>query len=322
MRAASRGVKLFHLPVEWQYSTTVLFPLKFASFEGQRETSHNQLVLLLPPVSVFSNQEHMADLGRSLSKRGYDSLSLDWPGFGAHTRQEEGTRESFDFTSEMLVEFLKYIYRWELSKLSPIDVVACGHSAVILALFMLQCPQAVRRAVLINPTWAGPLPAKYGRTSFKDWYFRFYQEWAFGYLSGNHQWKRWLKPRNLRPMMKEGYVNPDFLTNEMVEATIKMLQTDLCARYGPISYYSGQMDACKSWQQCQTLLMDLPAECRMASLCLTGKDLPPPVMSQTVQFRSCGFPHVEMIGSFMMQHEFAEETAGHIDNFLQSNQRH
>jgi pimeloyl-ACP methyl ester carboxylesterase len=111
-------------------------------------------VLLLPAFSTVSTREEMRPLAARLVARGFACTLLDWPGFGASTRGRLGYSPALyhQFVADFAAAVLP----------AGTAVVAAGHAAGYALALGHTRPGVWRRAVLLAPTWRGPLPTAMG----------------------------------------------------------------------------------------------------------------------------------------------------------------
>lgn len=119
---------------------------------GLDEAGHGPVVLLLPALSSISSRGEMHPLMRRLAV-GFHVIAVDWPGFGT------GRRPPMRWTPAALSAFLHDL----LGGLGAAPrVVAAGHAAAYVLHHAAAHSGALARAVLIAPTWRGPLPTMAG----------------------------------------------------------------------------------------------------------------------------------------------------------------
>jgi pimeloyl-ACP methyl ester carboxylesterase len=111
-------------------------------------------VLLLPAFSTVSSREEMRPLAEHLAARGYSCTQVDWPGFGDSTRGRLG------YGPRLYHRFLADFASAVVPKGAA--VVAAGHAASYVLLLALDRPGVWSHAVLLAPTWRGPLPTAMG----------------------------------------------------------------------------------------------------------------------------------------------------------------
>jgi pimeloyl-ACP methyl ester carboxylesterase len=116
--------------------------------------THGRPVLLLPAFSTVSSREEMRPLAEHLAAHGCSCTQVDWPGFGDSTRGRLG------YGPRLYHRFLADF----ASAVAPkgAAVVAAGHAASYALLLALDRPGVWSHAVLLAPTWRGPLPTAMG----------------------------------------------------------------------------------------------------------------------------------------------------------------
>jgi pimeloyl-ACP methyl ester carboxylesterase len=111
-------------------------------------------VLLLPAFSTVSSREEMRPLAEHLAARGCGCMLVDWPGFGDSTRGRLGYRPRLYHHS--LADFVAAVLP------SGAAIVAAGHAACYALALARDRPGVWSHAVLLAPTWRGPLPTAMG----------------------------------------------------------------------------------------------------------------------------------------------------------------
>jgi pimeloyl-ACP methyl ester carboxylesterase len=111
-------------------------------------------VLLLPAFSTVSSREEMRPLAEHLAARSCSCTLIDWPGFGDSTRGRLG------YGPRLYHHFLPDF----AAAVVPRDaaVVAAGHAASYALALARDRPGVWSHAVLLAPTWRGPLPTAMG----------------------------------------------------------------------------------------------------------------------------------------------------------------
>jgi alpha-beta hydrolase superfamily lysophospholipase len=106
--------------------------------------------LLLPAFSTVSSREEMRPLAERLAARGCSCMLLNWPGLG------DGTRGRLDYAPQLyhhsLADFVSAVVP------SEVAVIAAGNAACYALLLARDRPSGWSYAVLLAPTWRGPLP--------------------------------------------------------------------------------------------------------------------------------------------------------------------
>ena len=116
--------------------------------------AHGLPVLLLPAFSTVSSREEMRPLAEHLAARGCSCMLVDWPGFGDSMRGRLG------FGPRLYHHFLADFAIAVVPKGTA--VVAAGHAAFYALALARDRPGVWSHAVLLAPTWRGPLPTAMG----------------------------------------------------------------------------------------------------------------------------------------------------------------
>jgi pimeloyl-ACP methyl ester carboxylesterase len=111
-------------------------------------------VLLLPAFSTVSSREEMRPLAERLAAQGCSYMLVDWPGFGESTRGRQGYGP--ELYRHFLADFVAAVVP------SGAAVVAAGHAACYALALARDRPGVWSHAVLLAPTWRGPVPTAMG----------------------------------------------------------------------------------------------------------------------------------------------------------------
>jgi len=110
--------------------------------------------LLLPAFSTVSSREEMRPLAEYLAAQGCGCVLVDWPGFGDSTRGRLG------YGPQLYHHFLADFAAAVVPRGAA--VVAAGHAACYALALARDRPGVWSHAVLLAPTWRGPLPTAMG----------------------------------------------------------------------------------------------------------------------------------------------------------------
>jgi pimeloyl-ACP methyl ester carboxylesterase len=116
--------------------------------------THGRAVLLLPAFSTVSSREEMRPLAEHLAARGCSCMLVDWPGFG------ESMRGRLGYGPRLYHHFLGDFATAVVPKGAA--VVAAGHATCYALMLARDRPGVWSHAVLLAPTWRGPLPTAMG----------------------------------------------------------------------------------------------------------------------------------------------------------------
>jgi pimeloyl-ACP methyl ester carboxylesterase len=116
--------------------------------------THRRPVLLLPAFSTVSSREEMRPLAEHLAAQGCSCILVDWPGFGDSTRGRLG------YEPQLYHRFLTHFASAVVP--SGAAVIAAGHAACYALVLARDLPGMWSHAVLLAPTWRGPLPTAMG----------------------------------------------------------------------------------------------------------------------------------------------------------------
>jgi pimeloyl-ACP methyl ester carboxylesterase len=116
--------------------------------------THGRPVLLLPPFSTVSSCAEMRPLAEHLGARGCNCTLVDWPGFG------DSMRGRLDYGPPLYHHFLAGFATAVVPEGAA--VLAAGHAAYYALVLTRERPGVWSHAVLLAPTWRGPLSTAMG----------------------------------------------------------------------------------------------------------------------------------------------------------------
>ncbi|AEQ50719.1 alpha/beta fold hydrolase [Pelagibacterium halotolerans] len=190
-------------------------------------------LLLLPALSSISTRHEMRPLQERLAAR-YETLSIDWPGFG------DLPRPKLDWRPALYRDFLRFV----LSEIAhPFATVAAGHAAGYAIAQAAENPASTGRLCLLAPTWRGPLPTMMGK-----------HMGAFGWLArgvdipvAGAAFYRLNVNGPVIGMMTRGHVysDPAWVTPGRMAEKRKVTEAP-GARYGSFRFVAGELDPFES----------------------------------------------------------------------------
>lgn len=110
-------------------------------------------VLFLPALSTVSTRREWTEVAAAMAER-FSVTLVDWPGFGDSSRLRTA------YSPVLYGAFLKNFVRARFA--GAVAVVAAGHAAGYVLRLAGAQPALWSRAVLVAPTWRGPLPTAMG----------------------------------------------------------------------------------------------------------------------------------------------------------------
>ena len=187
-------------------------------------------LLLLPALSSISTRGEMRPL-QTLLATSYETVSVDWPGFG------DQERPFVDWRPDAYRAFLDHVLTEVAPK--PLATIAVGHAAAYALAQAEAAPGSAGALCLIAPTWRGPLPTVSGKppASFE----------AFARLVDAAGVGPLIYALNVNPlvvlMMARGHVygNPAFLTPPKFAEKLKVTRAP-GARHASVRFVTGLLD--------------------------------------------------------------------------------
>jgi pimeloyl-ACP methyl ester carboxylesterase len=259
-------------------------------------------VLLLPAFSTVSSREEMRPLAEHLAARGCGCLLVDWPGFGGSTRGRLG------YGPPLYQDFLADLATTIVPKGAA--VVAAGHAACYALVLAQDRPGVWSHAVLLAPTWRGPLPTAMGEHS------RAYA-WARRLVGTPVIGEALYRLNTLRPVVSLMYrrhvyseasrVTPAFVAKKQHVARRSG------ARFGSVAFVTGHLDPVSERAAFLALFDPPPAPI----LVLCGNATPPRSKAEMATLaQQPGIDLRWVAGSLGLHEEYAHTIADPILRFL------
>jgi pimeloyl-ACP methyl ester carboxylesterase len=259
-------------------------------------------VLLLPAFSTVSSREEMRPLAEHLAARGCSCILVDWPGFGDSTRGWLGYGPWLyhhflaDFTSAVLPK--------------GAALVAAGHAASYALLLARDRPAVWSHAVLLAPTWRGPLPTALGERP------RVYA-WVRGLVGTPIIGEALYRLNTLRSVIGLMYRRHVYSDASRVTPAFVAKKQNVArrpgARFGSVAFVTGHLDPVSN-HGAFLALFDPPP---VPSLVFCGDATPP--RSKAEMAMLAGIPGIELrwvAGSLGLHEECAQTIADAILRFL------
>jgi pimeloyl-ACP methyl ester carboxylesterase len=259
-------------------------------------------VLLLPAFSTVSSREEMRPLAEDLAAQGCSCVLVDWPGFG------DSTRGRLSYGPQLYHHFLADFSTALVPKRAA--VVAAGHAAGYALELARKRPGVWSHAVLLAPTWRGPLPTAMGEHP------RAYA-WARGLVGTPVIGEALYRLNTLRPVIglmyrrhvysEAGRITPAFIAKKQGVARRPG------ARFGSVAFVTGHLDPVSS-RGAFLALFDPPSA---PILVLCGDATPPRSKAEmAVLAEQPGIDLRWVAGSLGLHEEYAQTIADPIVRFV------
>jgi pimeloyl-ACP methyl ester carboxylesterase len=262
-------------------------------------------VLLLPAFSTVSTREEMGGIAKRLSFK-FQTLSLDWPGFG------QSERLPLDYRTQLYHQFLQDFVRDTLKQ--PTAVVAAGHAAGYAMQVAQRMPQLFSKIVLVAPTWRGPLSTMGVNQQVSGTVRQMVRSPLFGQVL----YQMNTTPSFLRLMYgRHVYVDKAKLTPEFIDRKREITQQP-GARYAPAAFVTGNIDPVRERNQFFGYFQSLS----VPVMVIIGEQAPP--KSKTEMEAIAKLPGVSsavLPGSLGVHEEYAEAVAQLAGDFFQTADR-
>ncbi|MBD1846056.1 alpha/beta hydrolase [Cyanobacteria bacterium FACHB-63] len=258
-------------------------------------------ILLLPALSSVSSRSEMRGLAKQLAD-GYQVYAIDWVGFG------DSSRLTMPYTPALYETCLRSFVQTMFSE--PVVVIAAGHAAgYVMELAQKQSPW--EWAVLVCPTWRGPLPTAMGE---HRWAYRLLQQLIglpligqFLYsLNTTRGFLSWMCERHV-------FAKKENITPELIEHKWKTTQRK-GARFASAAFVTGGLDRVRSRQDWLNWFQPLPVPAMM----VIGEEMPPKSRQEVeILAHFSGVQVFRMPGSLGLHEEYPEQLAAGILSFLE-----
>ncbi len=258
-------------------------------------------VLLLPAFSTVSTREEMRPLATRLAARGFACMLLDWPGFGASTRGRLGYSPAL---------YHQFLADFAAAFLPAGAVVAAGHAAAYALALGHARPGVWRRAVLLAPTWRGPLPTAMG--AHPGTYARV-RALVAAPIIGEGLYRLNTHSSVLAMMYRRHvYAQADRVTDEFV-AQKQVVARRPGARFASVAFVTGALDPFAD----RAAFLALLSPPRAPTLVLCGTATPPKSKAEMQAIANGEAVEVRWVpGSLGLSEEQAEEIWEPVSNFL------
>ncbi|MEM1427867.1 MAG: alpha/beta hydrolase [Pseudomonadota bacterium] len=254
------------------------------------------LALLLPALSSISTRSEMQPLQARLAER-FETVAPDWPGFGTKAKPR------VDWTPQAMAAWLDHV----LTQVAPQPslIVAAGHAAGYLLRHFSEHPESTGRAVLVAPTWRGPLPTMMGRRP--PWLARVRRTMDLPVIGPA------LYALNLNPLvigrMAKGHVysDPQWLTHKRMVRKRAVARAS-GARFASVRFVTGALDPFETAEDAQAAAAALPKD-KLAFV--WGDDTPRKSKAAMAALAEAAgvAPEVLPSGKLALHEEFADDLA-------------
>ncbi|WP_421952390.1 alpha/beta fold hydrolase [Pelagibacterium sp.] len=186
-------------------------------------------LLLLPALSSISTRHEMRPLQERLAAQ-YETLAIDWPGFG------DLARPKVDWRPSLYRDFLRFV----LSEIAcPVATVAAGHGAGCAIAQSADAPSSTGRLCLLAPTWRGPLPTMTGKRMAM---FQWLAKGVDVPVAGAALYRLNVNGPVIGMMIRgHVYSDPAWVTPERMAEKRKVTEAP-GARYGSFRFVAGELD--------------------------------------------------------------------------------
>lgn len=258
-------------------------------------------ILFLPAFSTVSSITEMRELAEIFARE-YQVVAVDWPGFGS------SDRPPLQYQPALYQTFLGDFVRDTFS--DPVVVIAAGHAAAYVMRLAQQDPPVWLWAVLVAPTWRGPLPTAMGEYR---WAYKILRQIVATPILGQILYALNTLPPFLSFMYRRHvYGNPDAVTPSLIKEKSRITRKR-GARHASAAFVTGGLDPVLSRPQFLELFQPLP----VPTLAVIGEQTPPKSrLEMEVLVSFTGVQKCWLPGSLGLHEEYPRELANAILPFL------
>jgi pimeloyl-ACP methyl ester carboxylesterase len=251
------------------------------------------VLLLLPGFSTVSSREEMRPLAERLAARGCSCMLVDWPGFGDSTRGRLG------YGPQLYRDFLADFAAAVVPRGAAI--VAAGHAACYALALARDRPGVWSHAVLLAPTWRGPLPTAMGE-------HRKAYAWARGLVGTPVIGEVFYRLNTLRCVIdlmyrRHVYSEPGRITPAFI-AKKQSVARRPGARFGSVAFVTGNLDPLSD-RDAFLALFDRPP---LPTLVFCGNATPPRSKVEMAALAGQSDIDLRWVGGSLGLHEECAET--------------
>ncbi|KAJ0988309.1 hypothetical protein J5N97_006665 [Dioscorea zingiberensis] len=293
-------------------------------YEEHKEegASNGKNILMIPTISDVSTVEEWRTVAKDIvmqkGKTDWHTTIVDWPGLGY------SDRPSLNYNADVMENFLVEFMNASDSPLKNLGgdlvVIGGGHAATIAlraAAKGLIKPSAI---AAVAPTWAGPLPIVFGRSSD--------MESRYGLLRGTLRapavgWMMYnvlvSNEKAIQSQYKSHvYADPNNVTPDIVESRYALTKRK-GARFVPAAFLTGLLDPVKTREEFLNLFAEIDG--KMPVLVVSTSNSPKRSKAEMDALRGAKgvTKFVEVPGALLPQEEYPLTVADELYKFLQEN---
>ena len=258
-------------------------------------------VLFLPAISTVSTRLEWQAVAAELASQ-FTVTLVDWPGFGASSRPRA------TYSPALFEAFLRDFARARFGK--PVAVAAAGHAAGYVLRTAGGGEALWSRAVLVAPTWRGPLPTAMGlHPKLYALLHRLVRTPGLGHALYWVSTSRWFLRRMLG---RHVFANQNGIDSRLVKEK-QRLARQRGARFAAAAFVTGALDPFSERSSCVDAVQRTP----FPVLLIVGRDTPPKSGAEMAALTSAGSPRSLVLpGSLGLHEEQARDIVAPLCQFL------
>ncbi|CAL9162664.1 unnamed protein product [Musa hybrid cultivar] len=291
----------------------------YEEHEGKSAANAKQ-ILMIPTISDVSTVEEWRTVAKDIVAREGDvrcrATIVDWPGLGFSDRPS--LEYNADVMENFLVQFINASDGPLANSEGELVIFGGGHAATIVVRAAGKCSISPASIAAVAPTWAGPLPIVFGRSSD--------MESRYGLLRGTLRapavgWMMYnvlvSNEKSIESQYRSHvYADPENVTPSIVESRYNLTKRK-GARYVPAAFLTGELDPVKSREEFLQLFGELEGKMPILVISTAGAPKRSKAEMDALKEAKGVTKFVEVPGALLPQEEYPLTVAEELYKFLQ-----
>nr|XP_009401396.1 PREDICTED: uncharacterized protein LOC103985431 [Musa acuminata subsp. malaccensis] len=291
----------------------------YEEHEGKSAANAKQ-ILMIPTISDVSTVEEWRTVAKDIVAREGDvrcrATIVDWPGLGFSDRPS--LEYNADVMENFLVQFINASDGPLANSEGELVIFGGGHAATIAVRAAGKRSISPASIAAVAPTWAGPLPIVFGRSSD--------MESRYGLLRGTLRapavgWMMYnvlvSNEKSIESQYRSHvYADPENVTPSIVESRYNLTKRK-GARYVPAAFLTGELDPVKSREEFLQLFGELEGKMPILVVSTAGAPKRSKAEMDALKEAKGVTKFVEVPGALLPQEEYPLTVAEELYKFLQ-----
>ncbi|KAJ8504313.1 hypothetical protein OPV22_005199 [Ensete ventricosum] len=282
--------------------------------------ANDKHILMIPTISDVSTVEEWRTVAKDIVEREGDvrcrATIVDWPGLGFSERPS--LEYNADVMENFLVQFINASDGPLANSEGELVIFGGGHAATIALRAAGKRSISPTSIAAVAPTWAGPLPIVFGRSSD--------MESRYGLLRGTLRapavgWMMYnvlvSNEKSIESQYRSHvYADPENVTPSIVESRYNLTKQK-GARYVPAAFLTGQLDPVMSREEFLQLFGELDGKMPILVVSTAGAPKRSKAEMDALKGAKGVTKFVEVPGALLPQEEYPLTVAEELYKFLQ-----